>query len=104
MNSLVWHEIEHKLTSSFVLYDVPGLLFLGTSAGAKLFAIDKAPEAFGAQECLHLFAPGDIVVAIQVLNVMIVFLRSHNDTERRNKATRGETERPESGCSGVSKC
>jgi hypothetical protein len=76
---LVWHEIEHKLASSLVLFDVPGLLFLGTSAGVKLLAINEALEAFGAQECFHFFAPGDVVVAIKVLNAVVVLFRSHED-------------------------
>ena len=64
MNSLIWHQIEHQLSSSPVLFDIPGLLLLGWCAGAHLFAVYKAPEAFGMQEGFDLFTPGGVVVAI----------------------------------------
>ena len=70
MHSLVWHQIEHKLASSLVLFDVLGLLLLAPSGGTLLLAINEVPEAFGSQESLHLFAPGSIVVAIKRLNAM----------------------------------
>ena len=64
VNSLIWHQIEHQLSSSPVLFNIPGLLLLGWCAGMCLFAVYKAPEAFGIQECFHLFAPDGVVVAI----------------------------------------
>ena len=77
VNSLIWHQIEHQLSSSPVLFDVPGLLLLGRCAGARLFAIDESLQAFGAQEGLHLFAPGSVVVAIKRLNAVVVLLKGH---------------------------
>ena len=88
MNSLVWLQIEHQLSCSVVLFDVPGLLFFGWSAGARLFAIDESPQAFGAQEGLHLFAPGSVVVAIERLNAVIMLLRGHGWEWSRNGASR----------------
>ena len=88
VNSLVWHQIEHQLSCSAVLFDVPGLLFFGRCAGARLFAIYESPEAFRAQEGLHLFAPGSVVVAIERLNAVIVLLRGHGWEWRRNGASR----------------
>ena len=60
VNSLIWHQIEHQLSRSPVLFDVPGLLLLGWCAGARFFAIYELPEAFGVQEDFHLFAPDSI--------------------------------------------
>ena len=43
-------------------------------SGARLLAIHKSLEAFGAKEGLHLFTPGDIVGSSEGLDAMQVGL------------------------------
>ena len=88
VNSLIWHQIEHQLSSSLVLFDIPGLLLLGWCGGVRLFAIYKMPEVFEMQECFQIFAPGGVVVAIKRLNAVVVLLRGHGEEVGQNGASR----------------
>ena len=74
MDSLVGRNVEHELASCSVLLNVPSSLLWACSGRAKLLAIHKLPEAFGAKEGLHLFTPGDIVGFSEGLDVMRVGL------------------------------
>ena len=71
---LVCSNVEHELTSCSVLLDVPSSLIWACSGGARLLAIHKLPETFGAKYGLHLLTPGDIVGSSEGLDAMQVGL------------------------------
>ena len=64
----------HNQKVNTVLLDVPSSLVWACSGRARLLAIHKPPEAFGAKEGLHLFTPGDIVGSSEGLDAMQVGL------------------------------
>ena len=70
VNSLVGHNVEHELASCSVLLDVLSSLLWACSGRARLLAIHKSPEAFGAKEGLHLLTPGDVVGFSEGLDAM----------------------------------
>ena len=61
---LVRSNMEHDFPSSLILLCIPGRLLSRISGRTEFLAINKAPETFGTQICLHLVAPGGVVGAI----------------------------------------
>ena len=78
VHPLVWRNIEHELTSSLVLLDIPSLLLLISWSQLFFLAIDEASKALGVQQSLHLFASCSVIVVIERKNAMRVVFRGHN--------------------------